>query len=42
MPMLTWLSMHPVELKYSWTGWAVIGFMIACIVALVIIIVKYR
>ena len=41
MPMLTWLSMHPPKLL-SWQGLVVIGLLVACVIALVIIAIKYR
>ena len=42
MPMLTWMAMHPFGISEGWMGWVVIGFLVACVIALAIIIIKYR
>ena len=41
MPMMTWMAMRHVEFP-EWFIYAEIVFAIACIVALIVIAIKYR
>lgn len=42
MPMMTWLLTHPFENAHGWMWWVVVGLIVACIIAILYIFIKYR
>lgn len=42
MPMMTYLSMHPLEITAEWMIWAVVAVLVGCIAFMIGVLIKDR